>query len=222
MLGEKEIKYLLLNHFIQTDFIDYSSLVLSEMNLSAKSRRIDLAVIKNRRLIGIEIKSEKDSLDRLPGQVEEYRKYFDKVVLVVASKFVSSVLSLCKDDVAVWEATKFGVKCIRRGRINNSVKKENYFDLMTRREICVIAKILNVEYRDVPIYDLKQSVVMNLTHISKSRIKGIMLEGVEKRFGLASSRFLAKVIPQGHVSLSDVRLLSPYLKIQPESKCFLL
>lgn len=216
MLGEKEIKYLLLNRFVQTDFIDYSSLVLSEMNLSAKTRRIDLAIVKNDKLIGIEIKSEKDSLDRLSGQVEEYRKYFDKILVVVASKFVSSVLSLCEDDIAVWEASSKGVYCVRRGRLTNSVKKESYLDLMTRREICSIAKMLNLEYHDVPIYDLKQSVLMHLAKLSKARIKSIMLEGVEKRFGMTSFRFLSKVIPQGYVSLSDVRLLSPYLKVQPE------
>jgi hypothetical protein len=59
--------------------------VISELGLWHGASRIDVAVV-NGILHGFEIKSDRDTLNRLPEQREVYNSIFDKVTLVVGAK----------------------------------------------------------------------------------------------------------------------------------------
>jgi len=59
--------------------------VVEEMGVWSGSCRIDLAVI-NGELCGYELKSDSDTLDRLPAQASIYGKVFDRVTLVAGAK----------------------------------------------------------------------------------------------------------------------------------------
>ncbi|MGL6246004.1 sce7726 family protein [Pseudomonas sp.] len=211
-MGEKEIKTTVLDKLLKTGQIDFSSLVFSEMNLARKARRVDLGYIRNQEMVAIEIKSEKDSLFRLAGQLEEYRKYFDRVIVAVAGKYVEGVLAIADDDVAVWEVTSDGLKVIRKGRLIKNISKQNYLELMTKREVSLLARRVGIIPSDIAMYELKIEVSSRLSKISKSDVKDILLDGISKRFSMPSNRFLAKVCAFGSVRPSDVILLSPYLK----------
>jgi len=211
-MGEKEIKTAVLDKLLKTGQIDFSSIVFSEMNLARKARRVDLGYIRNQEMVAIEIKSEKDSLFRLAGQLEEYRKYFDRVIVAVAGKYVEGVLAIADDDVAVWEVTSDGLKVIRKGRLVKNISKQNYLELMTKREVSLLARRIGIIPSDLAMYELKMEVSSRLNKISKSDVKDILLDGISKRFSMPSNRFLAKVCAFGSVRPSDVILLSPYLK----------
>ncbi len=211
-MGEKEIKTTVLDKLLKTGQIDFLSIVFSEMNLARKARRVDLGYIRNQEMVAIEIKSEKDSLFRLAGQLEEYRKYFDRVIVAVAGKYVEGVLAIADDDVAVWEVTSDGLKVIRKGRLIKNISKQNYLELMTKREVSLLARRIGIIPSDLAMYELKIEVSSRLNKISKSDVKDILLDGISKRFSMPSNRFLAKVCAFGSVRPSDVILLSPYLK----------
>ena len=141
MFGELEAKAAVLQYLLKNEIIDCgSSTVISEMTIARKARVVDLAYIDGDRMVAIEIKSHKDTLARLAGQVEEYKKYFDKVVVAVAPKFTSTVLSSFDVAIAVWEVTPCGVKVVRRGRLNKAVDKESYLELMSKKEMVLLAK----------------------------------------------------------------------------------
>lgn len=57
--------------------------VVHELNVSGGSRRLDLAAVTADRIVGVEIKSEKDTLKRLADQVRTFRRYVDLVLVVV-------------------------------------------------------------------------------------------------------------------------------------------
>jgi hypothetical protein len=194
-MGEKEIKAAVLDKLLKAGQIDLSSLVFSEMNLARKARRVDLGYIRDQEMVAIEIKSEKDSLFRLEGQLEEYRKYFDRVIVAVAGKYVEGVLAIAEDDVAVWEVTSDGLKVIRKGRLIKNISRR-----------------IGITPSDLAMYELKMEVSSRLNKISKSDVKDILLGGISKRFSMPSNRFLVKVCAFGSVRPSDVVLLSPYLK----------
>ena len=63
--------------------------MLEELGLCRGFARVDLAVV-NGRLHGYEIKSDRDSLRRLPGQVEMFSKVFDRLTLVVGERHQAS------------------------------------------------------------------------------------------------------------------------------------
>jgi hypothetical protein len=63
------------------------TLVLDELALWYGTARVDIAVV-NGRIHGFEIKSDRDTLDRLDGQARIYNTVLDRVTLVVGVKHV--------------------------------------------------------------------------------------------------------------------------------------
>jgi hypothetical protein len=75
-------------HFDRSD-----TLIVEEMGLWSGSARVDLAVI-NGELCGLELKSERDTLDRLPRQAEIYSLVFDRVELIVGRRHLAKALPI--------------------------------------------------------------------------------------------------------------------------------
>lgn len=69
---------------------DHDTIIVDELDVCYGSARVDVAVI-NGALHGYEIKSERDTLDRLPHQVEQYNKVFDFVTLVCGEKYLDKI-----------------------------------------------------------------------------------------------------------------------------------
>jgi hypothetical protein len=72
---------------------DIHTRVVEEMNVWSGSARVDFAVI-NGRISGYEIKSDRDTLSRLPLQRDIYGKVFDNIVLVVGPKHAKNALEI--------------------------------------------------------------------------------------------------------------------------------
>lgn len=81
-------------------------LLVEEMGLCQGDARIDLGVI-NGYFIGYEIKSPRDTLERLPHQVSIYSRTLDEVTVVTCLEHVEGVLEL----VPEW----WGVKLVEGG-----------------------------------------------------------------------------------------------------------
>lgn len=64
---------------------DPNTLVVDELGLRHGAPRADIAVV-NGHLLGIEIKSDADTLSRLGSQVDCYSAVFDRAVLVTATR----------------------------------------------------------------------------------------------------------------------------------------
>ncbi len=60
-------------------------------------RRADLVFVGEKDLIGVEIKSSRDRLDRLDEQIKEYGRYFPEVWLFIAPKWTQAAKKLAKE-----------------------------------------------------------------------------------------------------------------------------
>ena len=69
-----------------------NTLVIDELGLAHAQSRIDIAVI-NGCIHGYEIKSGKDSLERLERQVDIYRRTLQKLSFITAPKHIPGILS---------------------------------------------------------------------------------------------------------------------------------
>lgn len=88
------------------------TLILDELVVGHGAVRIDLVVLNNR-LHGYEIKSDLDSLRRLPGQIRAYNSVMDRVTLVVGYRHAYNALRI----VPEW----WGVKLAEIRKINGTV-----------------------------------------------------------------------------------------------------
>ena len=68
------------------------TLVIDELGLAHAKCRIDVAVISGR-IHGYEIKSAKDTLDRLSTQIDIYRQTLQKLTIVAAPKHVVGIMT---------------------------------------------------------------------------------------------------------------------------------
>src|SRR6266849_4052905 len=75
---------------------DAETVIFDELGVQHGVARIDLAVV-NGELHGFELKSDRDTLARLPEQVESYGRVFDRVTLVVGERHVRGAVDLVPD-----------------------------------------------------------------------------------------------------------------------------
>ena len=79
--------WLLVKHAAEADTV-----VIDELGVCRGQARIDVAVV-NGRFHGYEIKSDRDSLRRLDGQVDMYSKVLDRATIVVGNRHFAETLS---------------------------------------------------------------------------------------------------------------------------------
>lgn len=75
---------------------DPDTLMVDELGILNGTTRIDIAVI-NGQTEGYELKSERDTLERLPTQRDLYNKVIDRITLVVAENHWSAAMKIIPD-----------------------------------------------------------------------------------------------------------------------------
>lgn len=83
---------------------DPNTRIVEEMGIWSGSVRIDMAVI-NGELHGYELKSDRDTLERLPFQADLYSRVFDRVELVVGARHCDKATKLVPKWWAIRIAT---------------------------------------------------------------------------------------------------------------------
>ena len=82
---------------------DRATVVIDELGLKNGYVRADIAVL-NGKLVGYEIKGEKDTLTRLSSQVVAYNEVFENAYIIAAEKHLNKV----RNQVPKW----WGIYCI--------------------------------------------------------------------------------------------------------------
>jgi len=89
-LDDKKIRSTLLEYINSNNSTHNNTVIIEELDLCQGEARIDLAII-NGVAKGIEIKSDKDTLDRLEYQTPIYNKIFDYIEIVVGKTHQSTI-----------------------------------------------------------------------------------------------------------------------------------
>ena len=114
-----------------------NTLVVEELGLCQGAVRVDLAVV-NGSVHGYEIKSDQDTLTRLPAQSDAYSRTFDYVTLVVSPEHVRKAKAMVPKWWGVWVVTDrhghVSLKSSRRPRPNPAVDLYAMAQLLWRTE----------------------------------------------------------------------------------------
>lgn len=106
---------------------------IEELGLCRGQVRVDLAVV-NGSLHGYEIKSDRDSLRRLAGQVDFYGRVLDRATLVVGHRHLSEALSMVPHWWGILVVEPKGgslrFKTIRRGSRNPARDARSIVELL--------------------------------------------------------------------------------------------
>lgn len=204
---EIDIKSLILNYLFEKQIVNHDDLVINEFTYGNFSRRVDLAFIKRNEIYGIEIKSQFDSLNRLDGQVKEYLKVFDKVIVVVASKHLDHALGLLPKSVALWEFNGERLKVVRRGTKVRVRDKSIFVDLMRVVDLIKVANSFGLSYKTKNRKELSK-VVSNLP---TKTLRETAFKALFHRYSGGVSLFFNNV-KYRKVENSDLTTLSPTIK----------
>lgn len=141
--------------------------ILEELVICDGLSRVDIAVA-NGKLIGYEIKSDHDTLERLQNQIQYYDKTFDKITIVVGKKFEDVIIDHVPNHwgIEVAYKNKFGnisIKKLRTSKINKNISKDNLLDLLWNAEIKNLLKENKISgYSKEKRAGLKEMAVSNL------------------------------------------------------------
>jgi hypothetical protein len=96
-MRDLDIRQALTSRLRQEHHGDPDTLIVEELGVARGACRVDVAVV-NGALCGWEIKSERDTLVRLPAQVEAYGDVFDEATIVASERHLDGLLTM----VPVW------------------------------------------------------------------------------------------------------------------------
>jgi hypothetical protein len=118
LLGDADIRPALRARLRAKHAHDGDTAIIDELGVCRGQVRIDLAVV-NGLLHGYEIKSDRDSLRRLDGQVDLYSKVLDRATLVVGDRHLEEALGM----IPMWWGV-VGVRSTSRGPRFKTVRRE--------------------------------------------------------------------------------------------------
>jgi hypothetical protein len=155
LMRDREVRKALHSKVLREHHGQANTLVLDELGLRHGTVRVDIAVV-NGFLHGYEIKSDADTLDRLPSQVDVYGKVLDRATLVVGERHVAKA----KASVPEWWGIKIvcagprgGVDfdTIRAVQMNPGIEPLALAELLWRDEVAAI-----LQHRGVAAKVLRQ------------------------------------------------------------------
>lgn len=120
-MWDSDVRAATLNMLHEMHGGDAETRIVEEMGVWSGSVRIDIAVI-NGELSGFELKSDRDTLQRLPQQADIYSRVFDRMTLVVGARHTKRAREAVPKWWSITEATAVGegvhLRIVRRGRKN--------------------------------------------------------------------------------------------------------
>nr|WP_278430338.1 sce7726 family protein [Brevibacillus laterosporus] len=117
--------------------------IINELAVCGGLSRVDVAVV-NGILHGYEIKSESDTLYRLPNQMSDYNKVFERVTIVAANDYITKIKSIVPEWWGIITVLNnkgnVSLKYIKKGRKNPSLDSLSLVQLLWRDEALEILK----------------------------------------------------------------------------------
>jgi hypothetical protein len=132
---------------------DGESVVLDEFGIGEGVNRVDIAVV-NGALHAWEIKSERDTLARLPAQMEAYSRVFDTVTIVVAPSHTGHVERMVPDWWSIVqaeydEATSIQLTTLRESGVNTGRDAFSLAQLLWRDEVVALLRERDVRGKEL-------------------------------------------------------------------------
>lgn len=110
-----------------------------EMMYGTSRKVVDMLAIIRGKTYAIEIKSAADNIRRLSGQIEEYQKVFDYIIIVASKNHCDEIISQVNENVGLYaiDGTRFIL--LKRPVLN---KKQEKIEILNTIPSSLIKKIL--------------------------------------------------------------------------------
>jgi hypothetical protein len=186
---------------------DPTALILEELGICRGTVRVDMAVVTGM-LKGFEIKSDQDTLKRLPAQASAYNKVFDTLTVVVGARHLQRIV----DVVPPWwgilvlderPGNEPSLRCFRPEALNSNLDAFALVQLLWRNEALALLGANGIEtgLRSKPRRYLWEALAKSL---ALSDLREMVRTQLKARQGWRSA---ALQRPDGVTSLPSAKLL---------------
>ena len=205
-MRELELKAHALSELRRRGMIKRGDALASEFVVAGSARRADLAAMSTH-FIGVEIKSEFDTLRRLGGQLSAFASTFDRVILVIAGRHAEAALEVAPTGTEVWNFDPRG-ECtvLQHGEVHRASTpgRSSLLTVAALRRLTTSAQ--SVSRRDL---------IASAEALPRDAIDNeVRLEFADK-YAVTSERFWARSRGR-NVTPTHVKLLSPYAPFRRE------
>lgn len=116
----KDLKVIIANYIIE----HYGRVILASEVMYGSSRKVvDMLFVYKDNLYGIEIKSEADNTARLSGQLKEYEKLFDYILVFSSENHVNNISRLISEKTGLFYIKKGHIFIVNKPRKNSNTEK---------------------------------------------------------------------------------------------------
>lgn len=147
---------------------DPDTIIVEEMGVWSGSARVDIAVI-NGEICGFELKSDRDTLDRLSVQADIYNRVFDEMTLVVGQRHAEKAIQMVPEWWSIFAASqtqdKLSLTELRVGHRNPTQDAALIAELLWKGEALNLLSFYNLDrgWRTKRIKFLHQRLADELT-----------------------------------------------------------
>jgi hypothetical protein len=209
MLNEHDIRRELCRHIRRTNW-KRSDALISEYFVENASRRADL-VAANGHLTAYEIKSDRDHLGRLQGQIEVFSRCFEAVTVVCTERHLEGVLSMTAKEVGVTCVSKEGVIVVR----DAVVHEINSLDIwLSHLPLIAIREILTNQAIKCPRSNRNVIIAIAKKYLSVSEVRAAVLRYVKTTKRLQRIALIQEKLAMDKIDplLEHRRMLRDYLE----------
>ncbi len=170
--------------------------------------RADVVILNGTSTV-YEIKSERDSLDRLPKQINAFREVFANINVIVGENHVNAVLDSVDQDIGVLILSDdHKIDIIQESR--DQASKTNpvaIFDTIRLRESELILHDMGISVPDVPNTRRYQALRSYVTNLHPVKVHDCMVKTLTQTRSLKSLDSLIKQLPSSlHSAVLSLRL----------------
>lgn len=153
-----------------------SAAFISELCIDRFERRVDLVQV-GARLAAFEIKSDRDRLTRLPGQLDSYCRFFERVTVVCTLRHLAAVQSQAPAEVGLWTVdAEQGFKVVRSPRLLRGQRLEDWLSFLPVPEL---RRLLRSQ--DRPVHGTREALLVQASTLPKTLVRAQVLNSLRAR-----------------------------------------
>jgi len=143
LLNDSGVRNLLIEELQAIYGNDHDTRIINELGINYGASRVDIAVV-NGIIHGYEIKSDFDTLDRLPRQMNYYNNLFQRMTIVTSRKYYQQICELVPKWWGIKTISYDGSRLIekRKGRKQKTQDKDSLLSLLWKKEMEAFIDVL--------------------------------------------------------------------------------
>lgn len=161
------------------------------------SSKADVAIFNGTSTV-YEIKSERDNLGRLAGQIDDYRTVFARVYVICALAHADSVMEIAPSDVGVLTLARWNrISTLREATDRTSqISPRSVLSSLTNAEAKTILRLCGAEIPSVPNTRLRRELGIEFEKLDPSEVHRAMVTTLKKSRSTLSLKSVLHKFPK--------------------------